>query len=79
VLDALDVDHVVARLEGQDRVHALGQLAEDRMPAVEVGLGGVGDEELAAPGVLARVRLAALSCPPRAPCGYQPQRMRSCQ
>ena len=35
-----------------NHVHPLGHLAEDGMHSIEMGLGGVGDEELAATGVL---------------------------
>src|SRR5207245_7266859 len=46
---------VVLRNLGDD-VHALRDLSENRMDPVKMRLGRVTDEELTAPGVLARVR-----------------------
>src|SRR5574338_82607 len=48
-------DHVVLA-DGIHHVQAVGHLAEDRMLAIEVRLGGMTDEELAAAGIPARMR-----------------------
>src|SRR5690606_21886908 len=48
--------HHIALLDRQHHIHPLGHLAEDGVDPVEMRLRRVGDEELAAAGVLAGVR-----------------------
>src|SRR5690606_19819887 len=51
-----DLVHLVALANGIDHILARDNLTKDGVLAVKVGLGGVGDEELAAIGVGASIR-----------------------
>src|SRR5215212_38037 len=51
----LAVEPRVALADGVHGLHTLDDLPEYRVPAVEPGRGGVGDEELRSPGVRPRV------------------------